>query len=53
MHNNQKINCTVKSCIYNNSQNGLCNLKSIKVTPKTNVSTGKPDESLCSSYENV
>ena len=52
MDNRQKINCTVSSCIYNNSESGLCNLKSIVVTPKTNVHNGTPDESQCSSYEN-
>ena len=51
MENKQKINCTVESCIYNNSENGLCNLKSIIVTPKANNHTGTPDESKCSSYE--
>lgn len=51
MENKQRINCTVESCIYNNSENGLCNLKSIIVTPKTNVNTGTSDESKCSSYE--
>ena len=53
MEKKQIINCKVKSCIYNNSEKGLCNLKSIIVTPKTNVNSGKTDESMCSSYENV
>ena len=52
MNNKQKINCTVKSCKYNNHDNELCELNSIIVTPKTNVHTGRPDESKCSSYEN-
>ena len=51
MENKQKINCTVESCIYNNHKNGLCNLKSIIVTPKINVNDGTPDESECGSYE--
>ena len=51
MENKQKINCIVESCIYNNQEYGLCNLNSIIVTPKTNVNSGKPDESECSSYE--
>ncbi len=51
MNNNQKINCTVKSCKYNNHINEICELNSIIVTPKTNVNSGKPNESKCSSYE--
>lgn len=52
MHNNQKINCTVKSCRYNNQTKETCELQSIIVTPKKNVDTANPDESKCSSYEN-
>ena len=51
MENNQKINCTVESCKYNNRRENSCNLKSIMVAPKTNVNTANPDESECSSYE--
>ena len=51
MDKNQKINCTVESCKYNNRPEQLCNLKSIMVTPKLNVNTANPDESECSSYE--
>ena len=51
MENNQKINCTVQSCKYNNVKQQICELNSIMVTPKQNVNTGKPDESECSSYE--
>ena len=51
MEKNQKINCTVESCRYNNKSAQICNLKSIIVTPKTNTNTTNPDESECSSYE--
>ena len=51
MDKNQKINCTVESCRYNNRGEQLCNLKSIIITPKLNVGTANPDESECSSYE--
>ena len=51
MEKNQKINCTVESCKYNNSKNGVCKLQSIMVAPKLDVETAKPDESECSSYE--
>ena len=51
MDKKQKINCTVKSCKYNNCQEEMCNLNSIIVTPKANVSTKNTDESKCSSYE--
>ena len=51
MDNKQKINCTVGSCKYNNEKKNLCELNSIIITPKVNVSTSTPDESECSSYE--
>lgn len=51
MDENQKINCTVESCKYNNSRKKACNLKSINVSPVSGVNTAKPDESMCSSYE--
>ena len=50
MEKNQKINCTVESCKYNNGQKQLCELERIKITPKENVNTANPDESECSSY---
>ena len=50
MNNNQKINCTVSSCKYNNSQTQKCKLQSIIVTPVEGVNTTNPDESMCSSY---
>ena len=49
--NNQKINCTVETCKYNNIDKGECILNAIKVTPMENCRTCKPDESMCSSYK--
>lgn len=51
MNLNQKINCTVGSCKYNNQKNQICELQQIVVTPSNNCKTKKPDESMCSSYE--
>ena len=51
MDENQKINCTVSSCKYNNGQKQLCNLQAIIVTPVEGVESAEPDESMCSSYE--
>ena len=51
MESNQKINCTVGSCKYNNTREKKCSLKSIMIAPKANVNTENPDESECSSYE--
>lgn len=51
MEANQKINCTVSSCKYNNQQKGKCTLQVIQVTPNQNVKTEMPDESMCASYE--
>lgn len=52
MEKNQKINCTVSSCKYNNTQNQKCQLESIVVTPTEGVNSGTADESMCSSYNN-
>ena len=52
MENKQKINCTVGSCKFNEQKDHECTLKQIVVTPKENVNTAYPDESMCSSYEN-
>ncbi len=49
----QKINCTVGSCKYNNCNAQECVLKQITVTPIQNCNTMKPDESMCSNYENT
>ncbi len=51
MDKNQKINCTVESCKYNNEQSQTCNLQSIIVTPVNGVNTQDTDESMCSSYD--
>lgn len=51
MEKNQKINCTVTSCKYNDEQRQECNLETIIVTPVQGVSSSEPDESQCSSYE--
>ena len=51
MEQNQKINCTVSSCAYNNNKNKECTLKQIMVTPVNNCDTKNPDESMCGSYE--
>ena len=52
MNLNQKINCTVGSCKYNNQKNQICELQQIVVTTSYNFKTNNPYESLCSSYEN-
>ena len=52
MEKKQKINCTVKSCKYNENQTQECNLEQIIVTPIENCDTKQPDESMCSSYKN-
>lgn len=51
MDKSQKINCTVTSCKYNNTQKNQCKLDSIIVTPVEGVDTTNPDESMCSSYD--
>lgn len=49
----QKINCTVDSCKFNNCKNNECILKQITVTPvKQNTQPELPDDSMCSNYEN-
>ena len=53
MEKNQKINCTVESCTWNNGQTQECELEQIIVEPCQNCDNGKPeDESMCGSYEN-
>lgn len=51
MEKNQKINCTVTSCKYNNGQTQDCTKEVIIVTPTKNNNTGTPTESKCSSYK--
>lgn len=50
MEKNQKINCTVSSCKYNNEEEGKCILQAIQVTPTKNNQSQNPYESMCSSY---
>ena len=51
MEKNQKINCTVGSCKYNNYQSQECNLEQIIVEPCSNCNSGIPaEESMCASY---
>ncbi len=52
MDKNQKINCTVGSCKYNDEQRQQCMLEQIIVEPILGCDTKEPDESMCSSYEN-
>jgi hypothetical protein len=51
MEANQKINCTVSSCKYNNQQKEKCTLEAIHVTSTNDVNTEKADESMCASYK--
>ena len=55
MENNyqQKINCTVLTCKYNDTQCQKCNLEQIIVEPMQNYQTKKADESMCGSYEYI
>lgn len=51
MDSKQKINCNVKSCVYNDSDKSKCVLKEITVEPCPDCDTGDVDESMCGSYE--
>lgn len=51
MEPNQKINCTVSSCKYNNQDKEKCMLEAIQVAPIKDCNTMEPDESMCASYE--
>ena len=51
MEENQKINCTVESCIYQDGNTKRCTLQSIQVVPTDDCDTFEPDESMCGSYE--
>ena len=51
MDGNQKINCSVSSCKFNNNNNQKCMLQQIHVAPINDCETCAPDESMCSSYE--
>ena len=52
MQKNQKINCTVTSCKYNDEGCQQCKLEQIIVTPIVGCNTKQSDESMCSSYRN-
>jgi len=48
----QKINCTVESCEYNDTQKNECELDQITVEPCMDCHNGDPeDESMCGSYK--
>lgn len=48
---NQKINCSVTSCRYNDMKAQECELQAIVVKPCVDCDSGKPeDESMCGSY---
>ena len=49
MEENQKINCTVESCVYQDSKNRRCTLQAINVMPTTDNFSGEIDESMCGS----
>ena len=49
MEANQKINCTVSSCKYNNQEKAKCTLEAIHVAPIQNINSQTPDESVCAS----
>ena len=51
MDKNQRINCTVSSCKYNDKGCQECTLEQIIVTPIIGCETKEPDESMCSSYK--
>ena len=51
MNDNQKINCVVKSCIYQDENTKRCKLQAINVVPTANCNTMGTDESMCGSYE--
>ena len=51
MEKNQKINCNVASCKFNNETSELCELGEIKVCACPGCDSGKAeDESMCDSY---
>lgn len=49
-HNDQQIGCEVMSCRHN-EQGKHCALKSICVRPAPGCTSGRENETLCSSYE--
>lgn len=52
MDKNQRINCSVNSCTFNNKQQQICQLEEIKIAPCPGCKNGRAeDESMCGSYE--
>ena len=51
MGKNQKINCTVESCVYQDDETKRCTLQAINVIPTQDCRTKDIDESMCGSYE--
>lgn len=51
MDKNQKINCSVGSCVYQDEETKRCTLQAIHVMPTQDCKTKKTDESMCGSYE--
>lgn len=51
MENNQKINCTVASCKYNNREKEKCTLEAIYIAPIDNMKIRTADDSMCASYQ--
>ena len=49
---NQKINCAVTSCKYNDTKEQTCELQAIVVKPCEQCNTGNAeDESMCGNYQ--
>ena len=48
---NQKINCTVYSCAFQNRSTCTCSLKDITVKACFDCDTKTPEESMCGSYK--
>jgi len=54
MDEKQKINCTVETCEYNDTEKKECELNEIVVEASNHTHTGNPDdESMCGSYVQV
>lgn len=51
MEKNQRINCTVQSCAYQDQKSKCCTLHAINVVPTPNNNSMQSDESKCGSYE--
>ena len=51
MEKNQRINCTVQSCAYQDQKSKCCTLHAINVVPTPNNNSMQSDESKYGSYE--